>query len=143
MDTAAPHIADAEPAQDTGPQPIFNCPHCSLWLPHGTLACPECHTIVYSDHLRQIALDATAQEAANEWPAARETWRSALAWLPPETKQYTAVEQRIGLIDTRLRGIEDNKAKWTKRLGPFAPVLLFLSKIKGFLLLLLKAKFLP
>ena len=113
-----------------------------MWLPAGTLACPECHTIVYSDHLRNIATNATSEETAGNWLEARAIWQQALAWLPPETKQYEAVEQRIGLIDTRLQAANDNKAKWTRRLGPFAPVLLFASKFKALFFVLLKFKFL-
>ena len=123
------------------PLPIFNCMNCSVWLPSGTLACPECQTIVYSDHLRGIALTATAEENSSKWLAARETWRQALVWLPPGTKQYAAVEQRIGLIDKRLKADDDNKAKWTKRLGPLAPVVYFLAKFKTLFFFLAKFKF--
>ena len=128
--------------QIEAPEAIYNCPDCTRWLPDGTLACPDCHAILYSDHLRRIALTATGEENEGKWVEARETWRKALAWLPAETKQYAAVEQRIGLIDTRLRGVEENRAKWTRRLGPFAPVLFFLAKLKTLLLVLLKFKFL-
>ena len=124
------------------PEPIFNCPQCSRWLPEGSLACPECETIVYSDHLRRIALTAGNEEAAKHWVEAREVWRSALAWLPAGTKQAEAVEGRIGLIDQRLRGAEEKKAKWTRRLGPLAPVVFFLAKAKSLVFLLFKAKFL-
>lgn len=124
------------------PEPVFNCPQCSRWLPEGTLACPECETIVYSDHLRKIALAAGNEESAKHWAEAREVWRSALAWLPAGTKQAEAVQQRIGLIDQRLRGAEETKAKWTRRLGPLAPVVFFLAKAKSLIFLLFKAKFL-
>jgi len=45
-------------------------------------------------------------------------------------------------IDARLKAEDDKKARWTKRLGPFAPIALFLLKIKSFLFVLLKLKFL-
>jgi Zn-dependent protease len=141
MDTVAGNPAEAPPAQPD-PAPIFNCPQCSRWLPEGTLACPECETLIYSAHLRQIALDATAKENAGQWAQARAVWELALAWLPEGTKQRAAIEQRIALIETRLRAAEDKKAQWAKRLGPFAPVLLFLSKLKGLFFILLKMKFL-
>ena len=133
-------LTDIIPAIET-PSEIFNCPNCSRWLPAGTLACPECQTIVYSEHLRNIALAATGEENAGKWVEAREIWRTALAWLPPDTKQYGAVEQRIALIDTRLRSADEKKAKWTRRLGPLAPVVFFLAKAKTLLLFLFKAKF--
>jgi Zn-dependent protease len=128
--------------QIDAPESIYNCPNCTHWLAPGTLVCPECQTIVYSNHLRTIALAATTEENASQWAAARETWKQALLWLPPDTKQYTAVEQRIALVDAKLRTVQDSKAKWTKRLGPLAPVLVLLSKLKWLLILLTKAKFL-
>ncbi len=128
---AAP--VEARPNFDA-PEPVFNCPGCSQWLPEGTLACPECQAIVYSNHLREIALAATAQEESGHWTEARETWRQALPWLPPGTKQHAAVEQRIALIDTRLAGEDAKRSKWQRRLGPLFPMgmtlLVFLSKAK-------------
>ena len=134
-------ITDATTQLDV-PQAIFNCSECSHYLPEGTLACPECHAIVYGGHLREIAIQATTQESAGEWIPARETWRQGLAWLPADTKQYAAVEQRIELIDQRLRGKEETRAKWTKRLGPLAPAVFFLAKAKTLLFFVFKMKFL-
>ncbi len=140
METSA--VSLAEPANvPAAPEPIFNCPQCSHWLPEGTLACPECAAIIYSMHLRDIAIAATTQENAAEWVPARETWRQALAWLPEGSKQREAVDQRIELINTRLRGAEENKARWTRRLGPLAPVVFFLAKLKSLFFILMKAKF--
>ena len=95
--------------QFDAPESIYNCPNCSHWLAPGTLVCPECQTIVYSDHLREIALAASAEENAGKWAEAREVWKQALLWLPPDTKQFAAVEQRIGLVDARLRSAEAKK----------------------------------
>jgi Zn-dependent protease len=124
------------------PESIYNCPNCSHWLAPGTLVCPECDTLVYSEHLRGIALAATEQENAGKWPEAREIWKQALLWMPPEIKQHAAVEQRIALVDAKIRAEQDRKSKWTKRLGPLAPILVFLSKAKWLLFFLSKAKFL-
>ncbi len=134
-------LTDNSPQLDA-PAPIFNCAECSHWLPPGSLACPECHAIVYSQYLRQIAAVAASQENAGQWAPARETWQKALEWLPVGTTQYGAVTQRIEFITGQINGQAANKAKWTRRLGPLAPVLFFLSKIKTGLFLLLKLKFL-
>ena len=64
------------------PEPIYNCAQCSHWLAEGTLACPECGHIVYSEHLRELAIEASAEEREKQWGAARATWERALAWLP-------------------------------------------------------------
>jgi Zn-dependent protease len=141
METVAGNLVEAPPTR-TQPAPIFNCPQCSHWLPEGTLACPDCQALVYAAHLRDIAIIATAHENAGQWPQARDAWREALDWLPAGTKQREAVEQRIALIDAKIHGVEQNKAKWARRLGPFAPILVFLSKLKTFFFILLKMKFL-
>ncbi len=138
-----PDVAATETtASFTTPEPIHNCPECSLWLPPMTLACPECHTLVYAQHLNRLGQQAMALEREQQWAQARDTWHQMLAWLPAETQQAKTVQARIDAIDARAKAAQDNKAKWTKRLGPLAPVLLFLGKIKTFLFLLLKFKFL-
>jgi Zn-dependent protease len=140
MDSAIQSPAPpAEPL--SAPAEVFNCPNCSRWQPPGTLVCPECETILYAAHLRDIALAATAEENSGNWIPAKGIWSQALKWLPPETKQYAAVQQRIGLIDNRLRAAEESKAKWTRRLGPLAPVVFFLAKLKTLFFFLLKFKF--
>ncbi len=123
------------------PLPVYNCPECSHYLPPGTLACPDCHALAYSAYLRDVAVQASEQESAGTFAAARDTWLQGLTWIPEGTKQHDAVVQRITLIDQRLQAAVDKKARWTKRLGPFAPVLFFLAKAKSFLFLLFKFKF--
>lgn len=130
----APHIAP--------PDPIHSCPQCSHWLPAGTLACPDCNTIVYSAHLRNLASLASQQEQESKWAEARETWRSMLAWVPAGTTQAQGIEGRVASIDARSKAADDNKAKWTRRLGPLAPVVFFLAKAKSFIFLIFKFKFL-
>lgn len=142
METVAANLEATPTPAHTAPAPIFNCPQCTRWLPEGTLACPECETLIYSAHLRDIAIAATAREKEAQWTQARDAWREALVWLPEGTKQREAVEQRIALIDAKIRGVENRKAVWTRRLGPFAPILLLLSKVKTFFFILLKLKFL-
>ena len=128
--------------QDTAPEPVFNCPNCTLWLPPGTLACPECHTIVYARHLDAIARSAASLESEQKWMEARAAWGTALLWLPEGTKQAEQVQMRIDRIDALGRAKEENKAKWTKRLGPLAPAFYFLLKAKTLILALFKFKFL-
>jgi Zn-dependent protease len=121
---------------------IHSCPSCSHWLPEGTLVCPDCQTLTYGAHLGQIAQSAQQSEQELKWVEAREVWRSALVWLPRETQQAETVRQRIAQIDARLKAVDAQKAKWTKRLGPFAPIALFLLKFKSMLFILFKLKFL-
>jgi Zn-dependent protease len=130
------------PPEPAPPEVIHNCPSCSHWLPEGTLACPDCQALTYGVHLSEIARSAQELEQEQKWVEARERWKSALAWLPEETPQAESVRLHIAQIDARLKAAEDQKAKWTKRLGPFAPIALFLLKIKSLLFLVFKLKFL-
>jgi Zn-dependent protease len=124
------------------PEPIFNCPQCSHWIPAGTVACPDCQTIIYSEHLRRIAVDATQAEREQHWAASRDLWQTTLPWLPAESPQAETIRAKIQQLNARLQAGEDQKAKWTKRLGPLAPVVFFLLKAKSAVFLLFKLKFL-
>lgn len=121
------------------PAPVTNCPDCSMWLPPGTLVCPECHAILYARYLNQLAQAATAQEQASDLSGARQIWQQALTWLPSGTTQAQAIEQHVAQLDAQAKATTDQRAKWTKRLGPLAPIVFFLIKIKS---LLFSAKFL-
>jgi Zn-dependent protease len=134
--------ASVLPPEPAPPQTIHSCPACSHWLPDGTLACPDCQTLTYSQHLGQIAYSAQGLETEQKWVEARDRWRSALAWLPAESTQAASVRQHMAQIDARLKAVDDQRAKWTKRLGPFAPIAFFLLKAKSFFFLLFKIKFL-
>jgi Zn-dependent protease len=130
------------PPELAPPVTIHSCPSCQHWLPDGTLACPDCHTLTYGQHLGALAASAQQLEQEQKWPEARDRWRSALTWLPENTRQAASIQQHIAAIDQRLQSEEDTKARWTKRLGPFAPVALFLLKAKSAIFLLFKIKFL-
>ncbi|HEX4155767.1 MAG TPA: site-2 protease family protein [Acidobacteriaceae bacterium] len=130
------------PAEPAPPQPIHNCPSCSHWLPEGTLACPDCQTLTYSRYLSELAGTAQQFEMQGKWKEALDRWRSTLAWLPANAEQAAGIHQHIARIEGRLKADDDRKARWTKRLGPFAPIALFLIKIKSAIFLLIKFKFL-
>jgi Zn-dependent protease/uncharacterized Zn finger protein (UPF0148 family) len=130
------------PPAPAPPEVIHSCPACSHWLPDGTLACPDCHTLTYGQHLNKLAVQAQQMEQEQRWVEAREMWASTLAWLPEDAKQSQDIRQHMSAIDARLQADQDQKAKWKKRLGPFAPIALFLMKIKSGLFLLFKLKFL-
>jgi len=124
------------------PQEIHNCPNCSHWLTEGTLACPDCQTLTYGAHLSELASQAQQLEQQGQWSEARDLWQQALQWLPADTRQAVSIQNHIAQINQRLKAEDDRKARWTKRLGPFAPIALFLFKAKSFLFLIFKFKFL-
>ncbi len=131
-----------EVALPPDPAPIFNCPSCSHWLPQGTLTCPECGSLVYATHIAGLATTAQRMEQEQQWMEARAAWGAALAWLPSSSPQAEALQKRIQSIDARDHADKEKAARWAKRLGPLAPVLIFLGKLKGILFLLFKFKFL-
>jgi len=130
------------PSVPVAPQEIHNCPNCSHWLTEGTLACPDCQTLIYGEHLSGLAAQAQQHEQQGQWNEARTLWQQALEWLPADTRQAVSIQNHIAQIDKRLKAEDDQKARWTKRLGPFAPIALFLFKAKSFLFLIFKLKFL-
>jgi Zn-dependent protease len=132
----------AIPSEPVPPATIHSCPACSHWLPDGTLACPDCQALTYGQYLGELAFSAQQLEQQQKWVEAKERWLKALAWLPAETPQAESIQKHVAAIDARLKAEEATKAKWTKRLGPFAPVALFLMKAKSFIFVLFKLKFL-
>ncbi len=124
------------------PAQLYNCPRCSHWLPEDTLACPECGSLVYADHVAALATTAQQMEREQRWRDARAVWNAALLWLPTDTSQAQALHQRIAAIDGHASADKEKAARWAKRLGPLAPVLVLLGKLKGILFLLFKFKFL-
>ena len=124
------------------PAPVFNCRQCSRFLPEGTLACPDCGAVVYVQHVAALAGTAQTLERERRWPEARAAWTEVLAWLPAGGKDAAAVDQRISAIHAQGEAEKAKSARWVKRLGPLAPVLVLLSKLKGMLFLLFKLKFL-
>jgi len=135
-------VISNEPSAPVAPEEIHNCPNCSHWLTEGTLACPDCQTLTYGAHLSGLAAQAQQLEQQGQWQQARELWAQALQWLPADTRQAVSIQNHLAQIDNRLKAEVDQKARWTKRLGPFAPIALFLIKAKSFLFVLLKFKFL-
>lgn len=129
------------PPAPAPPATIHSCPSCSHWLPDGTLACPDCQTLTYGQFLGELAASAQQLEREGKWAEARERWGVALGWVPPETRQAESIRQQLAAIDRRLAAEGESRARWTKRLGPLAPVALFLLKAKSAIFLLFKLKF--
>lgn len=124
------------------PEPIFNCPQCGHWIAPGAIDCPDCRSIIYKQHLNRLGDQALQYERDHAWAQARDTWRQMLEWLPGSSPQRQAVEARAQKNERQLHQKEEKTAKWKKRLGPLAPVLVLLAKIKTAFFLLLKLKFL-
>lgn len=136
--SAAIATAETQPVQ---PPTIHNCPNCSHWLPDGTLACPDCQTLTYGNFLTELAGSAQALEQQGRWQEARDRWSSALHWLPQDTQQAASIQLHIAGLEGRMGHEQSQRERWTRRLGPFAPIALFLLKAKSAVFLLFKFKF--
>ena len=135
---ADPSVEEHPPA----PDPVYNCARCSHYLAPGTLACPECHTLAYGPHLNRLAAAAAQAEQGGKLVEARDLWTEALAWLPAESTQAKQVQQHLHTLSERQQTAEARQARWTKRLGPLAPLALAAAKFKSAFFLLFKLKFL-
>jgi len=86
------------------------CRQCGTQLAPSLLSCPSCQALVHADRLKALAADAGAATASGDLSAASAKWREALELLPPGTRQFTAVEERIAALGREI-----------DRRGPTAP----------------------
>jgi Zn-dependent protease len=123
---------------------VRKCPQCGHDLDLGTLACPECHTLVHAAELSTLASQARDLEGKRELAQAREVWHRSLALLPPDSKQAEWVRERLQALEAALPAPPGTKPDhpWARRLGPLAPIAIVLAKSKGLLFAIFKLKFL-
>jgi Zn-dependent protease len=116
---------------------------CGEDLSPGMLACPKCHALVHSEELRVLSTRAQKQETDEDFLSARETWTRALSLLPYESTQAEWIRTHLYRLQLaeKVAPAPEEKHKWVKRLGPLAPIAIFLAKAK-WLFPLLKMKFL-
>jgi Zn-dependent protease len=99
--------------------------------------------MVHARRLEELAASARAHEERKELAAAHSDWQAALELLPTDSSQATWVRSKVAELYLAIRNeaAKTDAPKWTRRLGPFAPIALLLLKGK-FFLSLLKLKFL-
>lgn len=110
------------------------CSSCGTELARALLVCPACHALVHRERLSELARDAAAAEPAQ----ALAYWREALAVLPPESRQFAAVAERIDALTATIenRTIEEVRkgpasgSRWAKILGPLGIAGLLIWKLK-------------
>lgn len=76
------------------------CARCGTQLAPMLLACPSCSALVHADELTRIAEDARRAEETKNQALALELWRRALDLLPPASKQYGTILERVGTLTT-------------------------------------------
>jgi Zn-dependent protease len=105
---------------------------CGNELAPNAVACPQCHALVHSEELAVLSNRAQQLETDEDFAAARETWTKALSLLPYESTQAEWVRTHLYRLDLAAKSAPppEEKHKWAKRLGPLAPIVIFLAKAK-------------
>lgn len=129
---------------------VQKCSRCAQPLSPGALECAQCHTLVRADEMEQWAAHARALEAHGDYQQARQCWLNCLPLLPPQSQHAEWIRQHVQELETRAIPAQmvqqasgpKPKPKWTRWLGPLAPIALLLAKLKTVFLFLFKFKFL-
>ena len=122
---------------------IRKCKTCGRDLASTELACVQCHSLVYSEELTVLSLRANGLEDSGDFQQALEEWRKSIQMLPPQSTQADWVRDHIRKLELSIRAAPPapDKHHWAKKLGPLAPIAIFLAKAK-WLFALFKLKFL-
>lgn len=121
---------------------IRNCKTCGRELASTELACVQCHTLAFSEELTILSARANRLEGQGEFAAALEEWRKSLPLLPAQSTQADWVHDHIRKLElSAISSPPPPKNNWAKKLGPLAPIAIFLAKAK-WIFALFKLKFL-
>jgi Zn-dependent protease len=82
-----------------------SCPQCGTEIPKNFLACPGCQRLVYADRLNGLSHKANQAEQDNRLSDALASWREALELLPPRSKQYEALREKITDLGRQVDGL--------------------------------------
>ena len=125
------------------------CSRCGTELAPALLACPSCNALVHADELRALATAAEEAEAAKDGARAIALWRQALELLPPNSKQYQSLVDRVAALDqqyanaTRQAEVDRVRSKYGKHGALISAMAVFLFKFKfAILFILTKGKLL-
>ncbi len=127
------------------PELIRNCRRCSHELAPGALVCGQCHALVHSEKLDQLAAEAKQLEAQGDLRQAREHWLMGLPLLPANSRQASWIQDHARSLDAAANQIQPapkSENKWAQKLGPVGPVAILLAKSKVLLTAIFKLKFL-
>jgi hypothetical protein len=133
----------ADPVSSTTSDLNRTCSHCANILPSHALVCEKCHALVHAEKLQQLAASARMFEDHSDAIQARAAWQQALALLPPESSQAEWIRGKLTKLEMVAvpAASPPKRHPWAQKLGPLAPIAVFLAKSK-FLLSLFKLKFL-
>jgi Zn-dependent protease len=127
------------------PDLIRNCRRCSHELVPGALVCEQCHALVHSEELDQLATEAKELEAKGDFQQARKHWLMGLPLLPANSRQASWIQDHARSLDAaanQMQPAPKSDNKWAQKLGPVGPVAILLAKSKVLLTAIFKLKFL-
>ena len=107
--------------------------------------CEQCHALVHSEKLDELAAEAKALEAKGNLREAREHWLTGLTLLPGNSRQASWIHQHLRSLDVaedQVQAPPPSDNKWAQRLGPVGPIAVLLAKSKVLLTAVFKLKFL-
>lgn len=137
------------PESALAPAPARDCARCGTEISPALLVCPSCNALVYADDLKQLASAAERAEAGGDQAGALTLWRQVLDRLPPKTKQYAAIVERVSALGdrsatgARQAEVARTRARYGKYGSVVSAIAVFLVKFKfAILLLLTKGKLL-
>jgi Zn-dependent protease len=118
------------------------CKACGRELALAQLACEQCHTLAFSEELIVLSSRANRFEEEDDFTRALEEWRKSLEMLPARSTQADWVREHIRKLElSAATSAPRSKNNWARKLGPLAPLAIFLAKAK-WLLAIFKLKFL-
>jgi Zn-dependent protease len=90
---------------------VRTCAACGTELGPRLLVCPACGQLAHSEELKALAARAEAATKAGDPTAALVAWRSALALLPPQSRQHARIEQTIGELTKAVDALPAGKSR--------------------------------
>jgi len=110
---------------------LLACPSCGTEVAAALLVCPACGWLRFSEDLKRLAGEADEHTRAGRFTEALVAWRTALDLLPPNSKQYALVSERIAELGRQgpAKPAQPRPA-WTRRTGVLGAIALFLWKFK-------------
>ncbi len=104
-------------------------------MPDGALTCPVCSALVFRAELEQASARAAELAATGNFAAARDTWRSALQYLPMGSRQYQLIGEKIHDLNQKVPEAQKEKPAAQeggikKKFGFFIVIGLFFWKFK-------------
>jgi Zn-dependent protease len=121
------------------------CGDCGARFSQHMLACPSCQKLIHGAELKAIAAEARTAAGRGDSAAELRAWRSALALLPPASRQYDQILERVTVLMPVVDagGTAPARSTNAKRAAGASAIGALLLKFKGALLFFLaKAKFL-